>query len=58
MGSDEYQVVDTSSIDDDLITDVAFSEVEHPLESESFDTKAKPRESIKLPRAEPTEVGH
>ena len=34
MGSDDYTVVDVSSIDDALITDVAFSEVEHPLKPE------------------------
>ncbi|DAC22192.1 MAG TPA: ParA family protein, partial [Candidatus Thalassarchaeaceae archaeon] len=57
MGSDEYPVVDILSIDDNLITDVSFNEVEHPIESEGFDTKARPRESIALPRAEPTVAG-
>ena len=57
MGSDDYTVVDVSSIDDALITDVAFSEVEHPLKPEVFDSKAKPRQSIELPRAEPTVAG-
>ena len=57
MGSEKHPVVDISSIDDQLITDVAFSEVEHPTESEGFDTKARPRESIELPRAKPKVAG-
>ena len=48
--------MDVSSIDDALITDVAFSEVEHPLKPEVFDS-TKPRQSIELPRAEPTVAG-
>ena len=57
MGSDEYPVTDISSLDDNLLTDVEFTEVDHSIDSESFDTKAKPREFIQLPRAEPTVAG-
>ena len=44
------------SFDDNLIHDVSFEEVEHPI-SDGNNTGAKPRRLFDIPRSTPTEEG-
>ena len=46
-----------NSIDDHLIHDVSFVEIEHPLSSDITDTDAKPRRFFDIPHSLPTKQG-
>ena len=46
-----------NSIDDHLIHDVSFVEVEHPLSGDIIDTDARTRRLFDIPHSLPTEQG-
>ena len=55
--SDSFSSQNDDSIDDHLIHDVSFVEVEHPINDDITDTDAKPRRLFDIPHSLPTEKG-
>ncbi|MBA45487.1 MAG: hypothetical protein CMB31_02730 [Euryarchaeota archaeon] len=55
--SDSFSSQNDDTIDDYLIHDVSFVEVEHPINDDITDTDAKPRRLFDIPHSLPTEKG-
>ena len=60
MGEDSTEVIvdeNVETLDDHLIHDVSFVEVEHTKSDDISDTNAKPRRLFDIPLSQPTEQG-